>query len=93
MLEELLDDESEMAGMCLSRSQAAVELSGNDVNLADSESCPLPPEEGCQVVAMDMGFEEISELEDMIEAYWLVRVTLNLDLNLVAWILSNDLCL
>jgi hypothetical protein len=73
VLEELLDDESEMAGMCLSRSQAAVELSGNDVKLANDESCPLPAEEGCQVVAMDMGFEEISELEDMIEAYWLVR--------------------
>lgn len=115
MLEELLDDESQMVGMCLSRGDppvspsalaaaaqgaavgsaaaaAAAALVGSpgdrgpgargggragwrsrgDAAYADGgvqEALLLP---SCRSVALDMGDEEVGELEDMIEANWLV---------------------
>lgn len=62
ILEEILDDESEMAGMCLSHCE-------NDEEAADAgQQCPE--------ISMDMDEEEVSELEDMIEAHWLVSCIL-----------------
>lgn len=111
VLEELLDDEDEMAGMCLSRCDPGHETSGVAAAAAVSAAVAavaaqgvqpggpegqradggsagnngdgdgdspfageLEPRLSCKSVSMDMGSEEVSELEDMIEAHWLVSL-------------------
>ncbi|PRW50815.1 magnesium transporter MRS2-I-like [Chlorella sorokiniana] len=68
ILEELLDDEMQMAGMCLSRveggSPKAISERGGSCGLEEGGS-------KCDQTALDMDRDEVGEAEDLVEAYWL----------------------
>ncbi|KAI7836466.1 hypothetical protein COHA_009683 [Chlorella ohadii] len=69
ILEELLDDEMQMAGMCLSR------LEGGSPKACSEPGGSCGLEEGgsgkCEQTVLDMDRDEVGEAEDLVEAYWL----------------------
>lgn len=66
ILEEMLDDDVQMAGMCLSR------VEGGSPKASEGGGGAEEGEGGkCEQVALDLDKDEVGEAEDLIEAYWL----------------------